>query len=127
MHKFKNKLIALAAVVIGLHVIDPSGYAQTVNSPVQYVRVCSLYGTGFHYIPGTDICINDFNGDTRQQTEGGTWRSLLPYPEGEWVTNEQQSCAPGGKLMKVGTFKSTDFTPNAWNRKQTAPVDFPLN
>ena len=25
--------------------------------PVEYVKVCSLYGAGFYYMPGTDICI----------------------------------------------------------------------
>jgi hypothetical protein len=25
--------------------------------PVQYVKICSLYGAGFYYIPGTDTCI----------------------------------------------------------------------
>ena len=25
--------------------------------PVQYVKICSLYGVGFYYIPGTDVCI----------------------------------------------------------------------
>ncbi len=25
--------------------------------PVEYVKVCSLYGAGFYYIPGTDICM----------------------------------------------------------------------
>src|SRR5258707_6727565 len=25
-------------------------------APVQYVKICSLYGDGFYYIPGTDIC-----------------------------------------------------------------------
>ena len=25
-------------------------------APVEYVRVCSLYGAGFFYIPGTDTC-----------------------------------------------------------------------
>ncbi|WP_024511557.1 porin [Bradyrhizobium sp. ARR65] len=25
--------------------------------PVEYVRICSLYGVGFYYIPGTDTCI----------------------------------------------------------------------
>src|ERR1700747_2293014 len=27
-------------------------------SPVEYVKICSLYGAGFFYIPGTDTCIN---------------------------------------------------------------------
>jgi hypothetical protein len=26
-------------------------------TPVQYVKVCSLYGDGFYYIPGTDTCL----------------------------------------------------------------------
>ncbi|MBM3529599.1 MAG: porin, partial [Alphaproteobacteria bacterium] len=25
--------------------------------PVEYVKVCSLYGAGYYYIPGTDICM----------------------------------------------------------------------
>ena len=36
--------------------------AQAADLPVkakavEYVRVCSLYGAGFWYIPGTDTCI----------------------------------------------------------------------
>ena len=43
--------------------------------PVQYVKICSLYGVGFYYIPGTDTCIRfsgyirsdyNFNGRTPQ-------------------------------------------------------------
>src|SRR5204862_2822739 len=25
--------------------------------PVEYVKICSLYGVGFYYVPGTDICL----------------------------------------------------------------------
>src|SRR5215510_13047513 len=25
--------------------------------PVQYVKICSLYGEGFYYIPGSQICL----------------------------------------------------------------------
>src|SRR5215471_14433343 len=25
--------------------------------PVEYVKICSLYGEGFYYIPGSDTCI----------------------------------------------------------------------
>jgi hypothetical protein len=90
-------------------------------TPVEYVKVCSIYGASFHYIPGTDICLNEATGDARQQTEGGTWRSLLPYPEGRWVGSPLDDCAHG-RIVRVGTFTSTDFVPNAWNRKQTNPV-----
>jgi hypothetical protein len=36
--------------------------------PVQYVKVCSLYGVGFYYIPGTDLCIK-VGGYVREQVE----------------------------------------------------------
>ena len=26
-------------------------------APVQYVKICSLYGDGFYYIPGSDTCL----------------------------------------------------------------------
>ena len=26
-------------------------------APVNYVKICTLYGDGFYYIPGTDICL----------------------------------------------------------------------
>ena len=25
--------------------------------PVQYVKICTLYGAGFYYMPGTDTCM----------------------------------------------------------------------
>ena len=25
--------------------------------PVEYVKICTLYGAGFYYLPGTDICV----------------------------------------------------------------------
>ena len=36
--------------------------------PVQYVKICSLYGDGFYYIPGTDTCLK-MGGYMRVQAE----------------------------------------------------------
>src|SRR5712691_7590189 len=36
--------------------------------PVQYVKICSLYGDGFYYIPGTDTCLK-MGGFLRVQAE----------------------------------------------------------
>ena len=38
--------------------------------PVEYVKVCSLYGAGFYYIPGTDICMK-IGGYVRYQLNAG--------------------------------------------------------
>jgi hypothetical protein len=37
-------------------------------APVQYVKICTLYGDGFYYIPGTDTCIK-MGGYVRVQVE----------------------------------------------------------
>jgi len=56
--------------------------------PVEYVKVCSAYGAGFYYIPGTDIClrvggyvfsdfeINDY-GAAPQNTSGALSANLV--------------------------------------------------
>jgi len=94
-------------------------------APVEYVKVCTAYGSGFFYIPGTDTCYNPRTGDTRVATENGVWRTKIPYPTGEWVKNKNDlKCK--GKIVTLGTFKSTDFTLNAWERKQTPPIAVPI-
>src|SRR5438132_5936598 len=35
-------------------------------APVAYVKICSLYGDGFYYIPGTDTCLK-ISGYVRNQ------------------------------------------------------------
>ena len=39
--------------------------------PVEYVKICSLYGVGFYYIPGTDMCIK-IGGWVRAEAAWGT-------------------------------------------------------
>ena len=56
MKMIKSLLLGSAAGIVAM-----SG-AQAADLPlkakaVEYVRVCSLYGAGFYYIPGTDTCI----------------------------------------------------------------------
>jgi len=43
---------SLAAVTMGQAADLP-----VKAKPVEYVKVCSLYGAGFYYMPGTDLCI----------------------------------------------------------------------
>lgn len=112
-----NKIAIPIVSMMGLLALASPGYSQ-----VQYVKICSLYGAGFSYIPGTNICLNQETGDARQQTTAGSWRSILPYKDGDWAPVPQQECAPAASLVKIGTFKSTDFKPNAYDRLETAGV-----
>ncbi len=56
MKTIKGLVLGSAACLLAI------GGAQAADLPVkakavEYVRVCSLYGAGFFYIPGTDTCI----------------------------------------------------------------------
>ncbi|WP_315758605.1 MULTISPECIES: porin [unclassified Bradyrhizobium] len=56
MNTIKSLVLGSAAALVAM-----SG-AQAADLPikakaVEYVKVCSLYGAGFYYIPGTDTCI----------------------------------------------------------------------
>ena len=58
MTTVKSLILGSAA---GLLAMGGAG-AQAADLPVkakavEYVRICSLYGAGFFYIPGTDTCI----------------------------------------------------------------------
>jgi hypothetical protein len=45
--------VAGVAAIAGAQAADLPVKAK----PVEYVKICSLYGAGFYYIPGTDTCI----------------------------------------------------------------------
>ena len=116
----KNLLLSLTFVA-ALHMAAPAGHAQ-----VEYVKVCSTYGAGFHYIPGTDVCLNEGTGETRQATQGGLWGGLAPFANrGEWTTIPQVECGLG-QLVQVGTYKPTDFKQNAYGKFQAPPFSFKL-
>src|SRR6266536_4306528 len=56
MKMVKSLLLGGAASLIavaGAHAADLPAKAKAV----EYVKVCSFYGAGFFYIPGTDTCI----------------------------------------------------------------------
>ena len=56
MKMLKSLLLGSAAglvAVAGAQAADLPVKAK----PVEYVKICSLYGVGFYYIPGTDMCI----------------------------------------------------------------------
>lgn len=117
--------VCLVAVSIGVPSI-------LCADPVQYVKICSLYGVDFYYDPGTDVCVNALTGETRQQTELGTWFGTIPGP-GSWVTGAKEACK-GGRLVRVGTFTSSDFTQVAAGKYETplfslklGPEDFIAN
>lgn len=69
-------------------------------APVQYVKICSLYGDGFYYIPGTDTCLK-LGGFLRFQVE----------------TNM------GGGGVAVGESAANEFTQGRFTRDLTNDIN----
>jgi hypothetical protein len=61
--------------------------------PVEYVKVCSLYGAGFYYVPGTDICLK----------VGAYFRAEYAYgTQGASLTNLDQVGGDGQRTRITG-------------------------
>ena len=64
--------------------------------PVEYVKVCSLYGVGFYYIPGTDMCLK-VGGWARFETAYGYNGSLTS----EWYNNNLNNRSTNDNTWRV--------------------------
>jgi hypothetical protein len=83
---FKMKLIKSLVLGSAAGLLAVSG-AQAADLPikakaVEYVRICSLYGAGFFYIPGTDTCIK-IGGYLRAEVNYHGGNSNQPYWSGD--------------------------------------------
>src|SRR5712672_587371 len=56
MKMVKSLLLGTAAVLVAVAGAQAADMPVKA-APVQYVKICSLYGDGFYYIPGTDTCL----------------------------------------------------------------------
>jgi len=56
MSTFKKMALASAVSLLGISGLQAADLPVKAKA-VEYVRICSLYGAGFFYIPGTDTCI----------------------------------------------------------------------
>ncbi|MBR1265669.1 porin, partial [Bradyrhizobium sp. U87765 SZCCT0134] len=80
MKMAKSFMLGSAAALVAL-----TG-AQAADLPVkakavEYVKVCSLYGAGFYYIPGTDTCIR-IGGALRLDTSFNAGTYDVPFWQG---------------------------------------------
>src|SRR6266700_4006910 len=56
MRMVKTLLLGSAASIVGVAGAQAADLPVKAK-PVEYVKVCNLYGVGFYYVPGTDTCI----------------------------------------------------------------------
>jgi hypothetical protein len=91
MKMVKSLLLGCAAGIVA------AGGAQAADlpvkaKPVEYVKVCSLYGTGYYYIPGTDVCMK-VGGYVRQEWSYGYGDNMTTGP---FVSTAMQATRTNG-------------------------------
>jgi hypothetical protein len=74
------------------------------GKPVEYVKLCSLYGAGFFYIPGTGTCIK-FGGAPRVQAEINSGVAGFPGNKASGATTSGVSPIDG---RPSGSYAITD-------------------
>ncbi len=71
--------------------------------PVQYVKICSLYGVGFYYIPGTDMCLK-MGGWVRAEYSNGANGSMA----WGWANNNFNDRSTSGSLFRARGYITAD-------------------
>jgi hypothetical protein len=110
MSKIKSLILGSAAGLVAI------GGAQAADLPlkakaVEYVKVCSLYGAGFYYIPGTDTCIK-IGGYLRVDVGALAGPSHGPYwngAGGQWNRNMNQYTMRSRMALTVDTRTATEY------------------
>jgi hypothetical protein len=119
----KSLLLGSAAALVavsGARAADAVVVAEP--EPMEYVRVCDVYGTGYFYIPGTETCLR-VGGYVRFDINGG---ELLNGNSDTYNTNArfslQVSTASETELGTLRTYVETRF--NYGNGGNDANIDF---
>ena len=55
--QIKSLLLGSAAALVAVSGARAADAIIAEPEPVEYVRVCDVYGAGFFYIPGTETCL----------------------------------------------------------------------
>jgi len=77
MKMVKSLLLGTAAGLVAMTGAQAADLPVKAK-PVQYVKICSLYGAGFYYIPGTDTCIK-LGGWVRAEMNFNAGGSFNPF------------------------------------------------
>lgn len=115
----KSLLLGSAA---GLFAVSGAQAADAIIAaapePVEYVRVCDAFGTGFFYIPGTETCLR-IHGYVRHDISGGELFGRDTDGDGEgdsWAKNSRlslrTSTATDTELGTLRTYTETRFNYN---------------
>src|ERR1700742_355691 len=115
--RFKMKMVKSLLLGTAAGLVAMTG-AQAADlpvkaKPVQYVKICSLYGAGFYYIPGTDMCLKI----------GGWVRFEAAYGDNGNLTNGPYSGNANNRGTNNSTWRSRGYiTADARNQTEYGTV-----
>ncbi|HXD45327.1 MAG TPA: porin [Pseudolabrys sp.] len=89
MKMVKSLLLGAAAGMVGVAGAQAADLPVKAK-PVQYVKICSLYGAGFYYMPGTDTCIK-IGGFVRAEVNVLAGGSFAVMTSGDFNSNSNAS------------------------------------
>lgn len=95
MKIMRRSALAAGVGTVLLAVIQAPAHA----APVEYVKVCDLYGAGFYYIPGTDECQRADSGEIRRETAFGTMRNATSRSA---TLNGNNAFTAGNNTVAIG-------------------------
>ena len=78
--------------------------------PVEYVKVCSLYGAGFWYVPGSDICMKIGGYIRFQESFGATGITAGPFSTAGALNNRQVSADQSYRSRAILTWDTRQQT-----------------
>ncbi|MDQ6438352.1 porin, partial [Mesorhizobium sp. LHD-90] len=104
----KSLLLGSAAALVavsGARAADAVVVAEP--EPVEYVRVCDVYGSGFFYLPGTETCLK-IGGYVRVDLRGGDLFETISNANKETYNNRVrfQLRADARSETELGTLRS---------------------
>ena len=88
--KLKSLLLGSAAALIAVSGARAADAVVAEAEPMEYVKVCDMYGAGFHYIPGTETCLS-FSGYVRVDYTYSDYDNEVVFGDGSASTWEYRA------------------------------------
>jgi hypothetical protein len=111
MNVFAWFLLGSTAIIGGIAGVQGADLPTRKAAPVDYVRICTVFGAGYFYIPGGDTCIKI----------GGQARFA-------YVWQQQYSKGDTSNYRTEGGFRVDSMTQTEWGTLHTAfSIDFRRN
>jgi hypothetical protein len=107
MKMVKSLLLGSAAGVVAMTGAQAADLPVKAK-PVQYVKICSLYGAGFWYIPGTNTCIK-LGGWVRTEYNINSLGSFNPNKSTDFTRGDTENTIRNRGIMTWDVREQTEY------------------